>query len=167
MRGQLAEQDLAQVKVGDAASVHLTGLPEAFEGRVALLGAIIDPQTRLGEIRITLKPDPALRPGAFARGTVAVNEALRPVVPQTAVLTDTGGSYVYLVNAQSHAERRGVHVADTSHPGALHAAPLRPALGIPERSEEHTAELQSRLQLACRLLVSHKEATGIVSRALH
>src|SRR5207248_11171524 len=64
MRGQLAEQDLAQVKVGDAASVHLTGLPQAFEGRVRLLGAIIDPQTRLGEIRITLKPDPALRPGA-------------------------------------------------------------------------------------------------------
>ncbi|TLZ41098.1 MAG: efflux RND transporter periplasmic adaptor subunit [Gammaproteobacteria bacterium] len=119
MRGQLAEQDLAQVKVGDAASVHLTGLPQAFEGRVRLLGAIIDPQTRLGEIRITLKPDPALRPGAFARGTVAVNEALRPVVPQTAVLTDTGGSYVYLVNAQSHAERRAVRVADTSDQGVV------------------------------------------------
>ena len=119
MRGQLAEQDLAQVKVGDTASVHLTGLPQAFEGRVRLLGAIIDPQTRLGEIRITLKPDPALRPGAFARGTVAVNEALRPVVPQTAVLTDTGGSYVYLVNAQSHAERRAVRVADTSDQGVV------------------------------------------------
>ena len=119
MRGQLAEQDLAQVKVGDAASVHLTGLPQAFEGRVRLLGAIIDPQTRLGEIRITLKPDPALRPGAFARGTVAVNKALRPVVPQTAVLTDTGGSYVYLVNAQSHAERRAVRVADTSDQGVV------------------------------------------------
>ena len=119
MRGQLAEQDLAQVKVGDAASVHLTGLPQAFEGRVRLLGAIIDPQTRLGEIRITLKPDPALRPGAFARGTVAVNKALRPVVPQTAVLTDTGGSYVYLVNAQSHAERRAVRVVDTSDQGVV------------------------------------------------
>ena len=43
MRGQLAEQDLAQVKVGDAAMVTLTGLPQAFEGRVRLLGAIIDP----------------------------------------------------------------------------------------------------------------------------
>src|SRR5213078_3487466 len=76
-----------------------------FEGRVRLLGAIIDPQTRLGEIRITLKPDPALRPGAFARGTVTVAQAMRPVVPQTAVLTDSRGSYVYVVDASNHAAR--------------------------------------------------------------
>ena len=119
MRGQLAEQDLAQVKVGDAATVRLTGLAQAFEGRVRLLGAIIDPQTRLGEIRITLKPDPALRPGAFARGTVMVSQAQRPVVPQTSVLTDSRGSYVYLVNASNHVERRGVRVADTSEQGVV------------------------------------------------
>jgi len=119
MRGQLAEQDLAQVKVGDPATVRLTGLAQAFEGRVRLLGAIIDPQTRLGEIRITLKPDPALRPGAFARGTVMVSQAQRPVVPQTSVLTDSRGSYVYLVNASNHVERRGVRVADTSEQGVV------------------------------------------------
>jgi len=119
MRGQLAEQDLAQVKVGDAATVRLTGLPQSFEGRVRLLGAIIDPQTRLGEIRIALKPDTALRPGAFARGTVAVGNAQRPVVPQTAVLTDTQGSYVFIVNGQDHAERRAVRVADTSDEGVI------------------------------------------------
>ncbi|MGH8268132.1 MAG: efflux RND transporter periplasmic adaptor subunit [Steroidobacteraceae bacterium] len=124
MRGQLAEQDLAQVKVGDAATVRLTGLPQAFQGRVRLLGAIIDPQTRLGEIRIALTPDPALRPGAFARGTVAVSKALRPVVPQTAVLTDGNGSYVFIVNAQDHAERRAVQVADTSDEGVIIGAGL-------------------------------------------
>jgi HlyD family secretion protein len=117
MRGQLAEQDLAQVKVGDPATVHLTGLPQAFEGQVRLLGAVIDPQTRLGEIRITLKPDPALRPGAFARGTVSIGKAMRPVVPQTAVLTDANGSYVFIVDAQSHARRRAVRIADTGDDG--------------------------------------------------
>ena len=124
MRGQLAEQDLAQVKVGDLATVHLTGLPQAFEGRVRLLGAVIDPQSRLGEIRITLKPDPALRPGAFARGTVSVGKAMRPVVPQTAVLTDTNGSYVFIVNGGSRAERRAVRVADTSDEGVVIASGL-------------------------------------------
>jgi len=124
MRGQLAEQDLAQVKVGEPATVHLTGLPQSFEGTVRLLGAIIDPQTRLGEIRIALKPDPALRPGAFARGTVAVANIQRPVVPQTAVLTDSRGSYVFVVNAQDHAERRAVHVADTSDSGVVIASGL-------------------------------------------
>lgn len=124
MRGQLAEQDLAQVKVGDAATVRLTGLAQAFEGRVRLLGAIIDPQTRLGEIRITLKPDPALRPGAFARGTVMVSQAFRPVVPQTSVLTDSRGSYVYVINASNHVERRAVRVADTSDQGVAIASGL-------------------------------------------
>lgn len=119
MRGQLAEQDLAQVTVGDPATVYLTGLPRAFSGRVRLLGAIIDPQTRLGEIRIALLPDPALRPGAFARGAVIIGNAQRPVVPQTAVLADTAGSYVFIVNAQGNAERRAVRVADTGDDGIV------------------------------------------------
>ena len=124
MRGQLAEQDLAQVKVGDGAIVRLTGLPQSFDGKVRLLGAVIDPTTRLGEIRIALKPDAALRPGAFARGTVAVGNAQRPVVPQTAVLTDTQGPYVFIVNGQEHAERRAVRVADTSDHGVIIASGL-------------------------------------------
>ena len=119
MRGQLAEQDLAQVKVGDAATVYLTGLPRAFTGRVRLLGAIIDPQTRLGEIRISLTPDPALRPGAFARGSVIIGKAQRPVVPQTAVLADSAGSYVFIVNGQGNAERRAVRVVDTGDDGIV------------------------------------------------
>jgi HlyD family secretion protein len=124
MRGQLAEQDLAQVKQGDTASVRLTGLPQSFEGKVRLLGAIIDPTTRLGEIRIALKPDAALRPGAFARGSVAVGNSRRPVVPQTAVLTDGQGSYVYVVGADSHAVLRRVVIADTSDDGVAIASGL-------------------------------------------
>jgi HlyD family secretion protein len=119
MRGQLAEQDLAQVKVGDSATVYLTGLPQAFTGHVRLLGAIIDPQTRLGEIRISLNPDPALRPGAFARGAVTIGNAQRPVVPQTAVLADAAGSYVYVVTPDNKAHRVAVRVADTSDTGLV------------------------------------------------
>ena len=117
MRGQLAEQDLAQVKVGDPATVHITGVPQPFDGRVRLLGAIIDPQTRLGEIRISLQPDPALRPGAFARAVVAVDKTQRPVLPQTAVMADANGSYVLLVNAANKVERRAVKVAGITDAG--------------------------------------------------
>jgi HlyD family secretion protein len=119
MRGQLAEQDLAQVKVGDPATVYLTGLAQPFTGHVRLLGAIIDPMTRLGEIRIQLAPDPALRPGAFARGTVIIGKAQRPVVPQTAVLADAAGSYVYAVGPDNKAHRLPVHVADSGDDGLI------------------------------------------------
>jgi HlyD family secretion protein len=119
MRGQIAEQDLAQVKTGQAATVYLTGIDRPFTGEVRLLGAIIDPQTRLGDIRIQLKPDPALRPGAFARAVVAVSKAQRPVLPQTAVMADDNGSYVLVVNSAGKIERRAVRVSGTTATGVI------------------------------------------------
>ena len=119
MRGQIAEQDLAQVKVGQAATVYVTGLAQPFAGTVRLLGAIIDPATRLGDIRITLKPDPALRPGAFARAVVNIDSAQRPVLPQTAVLADSKGSYVLIVDDSEHVQKRAVRVAGMTEHGAI------------------------------------------------
>jgi len=111
LRGQVAEQDLPLLKVGQLVNVRLTGTTRVYEGRVRLLGAVIDPQTRLGQARVTLTPDPNLRPGAFARAEVTVSNADRAVLPQTAVLTDDKGSYVLIVNARHKIERRAVHVS--------------------------------------------------------
>jgi RND family efflux transporter MFP subunit len=119
MRGQIAEQDLAQVKIGQGATVHLTGIDRPFPGTVRLLGAIIDPNTRLGDIRITLKPDPALRPGAFARGDVTIDKTQRPVLPQTAVMADSNGSYVLLITPDNKVQRHPVRVSGITDAGAI------------------------------------------------
>jgi len=111
LRGQVAEQDLPLLKVGQSVNVRLTGITRVYEGHVRLLGAVIDPQTRLGQVRVSLVPDPNLRPGAFARADVTVSNADRAVLPQTAVLTDDKGSYVFIVNAQHKIERRAVRVS--------------------------------------------------------
>jgi HlyD family secretion protein len=111
LRGQVAEQDLPLLNVGQTADVRLTGISRVYAGRVRLLGAVIDPQTRLGTVRISLAPDPNLRPGAFARADVTVSNAERAVVPQTAVLTDDKGSYVMIVNSENKIERRTVRVS--------------------------------------------------------
>ncbi|MGP8167080.1 MAG: efflux RND transporter periplasmic adaptor subunit [Steroidobacteraceae bacterium] len=111
LRGQVAEQDLPLLKVGQAVNVRLTGTAKVYPGQVRLLGAVIDPQTRLGLVRVALAPDPNLRPGAFARAEVTVSNAARIVLPQTAVLADDKGSYVLIVNAQNKVERRAVHVS--------------------------------------------------------
>jgi HlyD family secretion protein len=124
MRGQIAEQDLAALRLGQPASIYLTGRAQAFEGRVRLLGAVIDPLTRLGEIRIALKPDPALRPGAFARGSVTVDHAERPVLPQTAVMSDSKGAYVYIINDTNHVERRAIRVGGSIAAGVIVAQGL-------------------------------------------
>jgi RND family efflux transporter MFP subunit len=119
MRGQVAEQDLAALKVGQPASVYLTGLAQPFEGKVRLLGAVIDTQSRLGDIRIQLKPDPALRPGAFARGSVTTAKVERPILPQTAVLSDDEGTYVFVVTPDNKVQRRGVRISGTTAEGVI------------------------------------------------
>jgi HlyD family secretion protein len=111
LRGQVAEQDLPLLKIGQSVDVRLTGTARIYAGHVRLLGAVIDPQTRLGMVRVALTPDLNLRPGAFARADVTVSKADRAVLPQTAVLTDDRGSYVLVVNAQHKVERRTVRVS--------------------------------------------------------
>jgi HlyD family secretion protein len=111
MRGQVAEQDLPLLVVGQDVNVRLTGTTNIYPGKIRLLGAIIDPATRLGTVRISLSPDPNLRPGAFARAEVTVSKAQRAVLPQTAVLSDDKGNYVLIVNAQRKVERRAVRVS--------------------------------------------------------
>jgi HlyD family secretion protein len=111
LRADVAEQDLPALKVGQPVSVRLTGTSTVYPGRLRLLGAVIDPQTRLGMVRVSLTPDPNLRPGAFARADVTVSNAERIVLPQTAVLTDDKGSYVLIVDSANKIERRAVHVS--------------------------------------------------------
>jgi HlyD family secretion protein len=105
--------------------VYLTGISRPFTGTVRLLGAIIDPMTRLGDIRIQLKPDPALRPGAFARAEVSVDKAQRPLLPQTAVMADGSGSYVLIVNAANKVERRPVQVSGIADAGTIISSGLK------------------------------------------
>jgi RND family efflux transporter MFP subunit len=111
LRGQVAEQDLPLLKVGQLVDVKLTGTTKIYQGRIRLLGAVIDPATRLGTVKVSLTPDVNLRPGAFARAEVTVSNAERAVVPQTAVLNDDKGSYVLIVNPQGKVERRAVRVS--------------------------------------------------------
>src|SRR5690242_21563657 len=55
--------------------------------------------------------------------------------------------------------------------GALFGCPARRALRMmrstPLRSEEHTSELQSHVNLVCRLLLEKKKKNTIVIRARH
>jgi HlyD family secretion protein len=111
LRGDVAETDLPLLKVDQTVNVRLTGNSQVYPGKVRLLGAVIDPQSRLGMVRVSLGPNPNLRPGAFARAEVVVSNAQRIVLPQTAVLTDEKGSYVLIVNMDDKIERRPVHVS--------------------------------------------------------
>jgi RND family efflux transporter MFP subunit len=126
LRGQVAEQDLPLLKVGQTVDVKLTGTSKIYQGKIRLLGAVIDPATRLGTVKVALTPDLNLRPGAFARADVTVSNAERAVLPQTAVLNDEKGSYVLIVNAQGKVERKSVRVTGMVAGGVTIAEGLNP-----------------------------------------
>ncbi|MFM7625996.1 MAG: efflux RND transporter periplasmic adaptor subunit [Gammaproteobacteria bacterium] len=124
MRGNVAERDLPRLAAGQTARVRVTGVAEPFVGRVRLIGAVIDPQTRLGSVRIDLTPHPDLRPGAFARGEVDAGSRTAPVLPQTAVLSDAAGDFVLMVGAGDKVERRKVTVGAAREEGVVIAGGL-------------------------------------------
>jgi len=119
IRAQLAEQDLARLKVGDAAEVTPIGSQRAFSGTVWQISPVIDPQTRQGTVRIQLRYDPALRPGGFATAAINSGSVKAPRLPESAVLHDDKGSFVYVVGSDNKVSRRQVKTGDVSDAGVV------------------------------------------------
>ena len=117
MRAQLAETDLARVNTGVTAQVVPVGSTETFSGQVWQVSPIIDPQTRQGIARVALSYDPALRPGGFASASINVGGVQAPLLPESAVLSDGKGNFVYIVDGANKAVRRDVTVGEVSDAG--------------------------------------------------
>jgi multidrug efflux pump subunit AcrA (membrane-fusion protein) len=124
MRAQLSQQDIAAVRVGMPASVTLIGTDKSVSGSVWQVAPVIDPQSRQGEVRIAIPYDPSIRPGGFAEARIGAGATTAPVLPQSAVLSDSKGSYVYVVNRRNMVERRGIRVDTVGETGVTIAEGL-------------------------------------------
>ncbi|HEY0113630.1 MAG TPA: efflux RND transporter periplasmic adaptor subunit [Allosphingosinicella sp.] len=121
---RLAQQDLEQISVGVPVSVTPVGSSRSFQGSIWQISPIIDPATRQGEARIAIPYDPALRPGGFASAQIKAGAVDAPLLPQSAVMSDEKGNYVYVVNGRNEIERRDVQVGSVSSQGVTVAAGL-------------------------------------------
>ena len=117
MLAQVSEGELATLRPGNSAMVTPIGGKLQVAGRIWQVSPVIDPQTRQGVARIAIAYNPAIRPGGFASVTMVSGSATLPVLPESAVQSDDKGSYVYVVNARSEAERRNVRVGQVSDQG--------------------------------------------------
>ena len=117
MRATLSQQDLAAVRVGMPASVTPLGSTRAFSGSIWQVAPTIDPTSRQGEVRIGIPYDPSIRPGGFAEARISSGTTSAPLLPQSAVLSDDDGNYVYIVNAKNEVERRAVRVGNVDDSG--------------------------------------------------
>jgi multidrug efflux pump subunit AcrA (membrane-fusion protein) len=100
LRAQLAEADLAAMRVGIPVSVTPVGSTTSYQGRVWQVAPVIDPQSRQGTARIAVPYSPDIRPGGFASAEIQVGATEAPLLPQSAVQSDQRGSYVYVVTPQ-------------------------------------------------------------------
>jgi RND family efflux transporter MFP subunit len=108
MLAQLSEEQLAKMTVGTVARITPTGSEQTFEGQVWQIAPTIDQTTRQGTARIALAFNPALRPGGFATARISSGSFRATVLPESAVLADPKGSFVYVVGADNKVTRRGV-----------------------------------------------------------
>src|SRR3546814_3040656 len=134
MRALLAEQEISRLKVGLPAEVTPVGQDRSVAGSIWLLSPIVNPQTRQGEARIAIKPDANIRPGGFASARIMAGSADQPLLPESAVQSDSSGAFVMVVNQNNEVERRPVTLGEISE------------RGIAIRSEEHTSEIQSLMR---------------------
>jgi RND family efflux transporter MFP subunit len=124
MRAQLAQQDLSNVHVGMPAQVTPVGSNQSITGHVWQVAPTIDPQSRLGEVRIAVPYSPAMRPGGYAQASITAGTTTAPVLPQSAVLSDDKGNYVYIVNGKNEIERRNIQIGAVNENGVTVMAGL-------------------------------------------
>lgn len=119
MLAQLSENDLAKVGTGISAEITPVGSTRAFTGQVWQVSPVIDPETRLGRVRIALAYAPELRPGGFANAEIIVGTIVAPVLAESALQSDNSGSYVYIVGPDNKVVKRRVKTGAITEQGVV------------------------------------------------
>lgn len=116
---ELPQADLTLISPGMPATVTPVGSTQSVQGSVWQVSPVINPQTRQGEARVAVPYSPALRPGGFASASIVAGSAEAPLLPETAVLNDARGSFVYVIDANNVVQRRPVRVGSVIDTGVV------------------------------------------------
>ncbi len=124
----LSENDISAIKVAqaDAANKLTNGIMKprlklldgkllnSF-GRIDFVDNRVDPTTGTVAVRaLFANPDAILLPGQYVTLVAGMSRArLMPVIPQTAILENRNGQYVWVVNQENQVEQRSVTTGAT------------------------------------------------------
>jgi cobalt-zinc-cadmium efflux system membrane fusion protein len=91
------ESAIRFVKTGEPVKIELSAYPgETFRGRVAMIGDLVDPQTRTVKVRAELPNlHGRLKPEMFGTIQLAAETESRPMVPASAVVATAGRALVW------------------------------------------------------------------------
>jgi len=100
LNAEVAEEDLFNIKVGDPVTVSLPS-GATIAGKVRLIDPLVDNQTKLGRVRVSLPVRDDLRPGGFGRAIFIGSSLAERTVPETAIRYDADGASVMVLDANN------------------------------------------------------------------
>jgi membrane fusion protein, copper/silver efflux system len=105
------EFELAQIRVGQNASISLSYDARQIAGRVAWISPVLDEKTRTAKIRIELaNRDLALKPEMYANVELAVDGGTKIAIPDEAVLDSGVRKVVFIDSGQGRFTPREIKV---------------------------------------------------------
>lgn len=126
LSAQLAEGEMANIRVGQPVDVTLPNGRTA-RGVVRLIGPSVDPQTKLGQVRVQLPVAADLRPGGFGRALFGAAAASALTVPEAALRYDADGVTVMMLGDDNKV--RKIPVKPGRHGGGFVELLQGPAAG--------------------------------------
>ena len=108
---EISDNEISKVKPGESCQVTFSSFPnEMFIGRIEDIGDVVDNETRLLKLRITIvNPDRRLKAGMFGTTRFGLKEGKFLTVPLDALVTVQGKSYVFVKTSATTFERRSVN----------------------------------------------------------
>ncbi len=114
---RLPQSDLARLPVGAVARVTPVGSTNAYPGSVWQKSPTIDPQSRQGVARIRVPLNDEIRPGGFATAEIQAGSQRVPLLPDSAVQSDSRGTFVYIIGPGDTVVRRPVVTGQVNDQG--------------------------------------------------
>jgi Cu(I)/Ag(I) efflux system membrane fusion protein len=114
---EMAEQDIATVKVGSIAQVKVDAYTDKeFKGKIAFIYPTLNNATRTVQVRVELaNPNGLLKPAMFANVELAVSNSGKVLTVPTSAVIDSGTRQIVLVQlAQGRFEPRIVKLGSRS-----------------------------------------------------
>jgi RND family efflux transporter MFP subunit len=107
LRAEVPEMDLTGLAAGQTAAVIVgdAGHSRRFDGKIRLVGATVDPQTRIGIVYIALPVDPALKPGMFVHGEIQTGTSDKVMqIPEEALVFKDAKPAIFVVGDDNRAK---------------------------------------------------------------
>jgi cobalt-zinc-cadmium efflux system membrane fusion protein len=109
------ENDLANVRVGDAAEIRLNAYPsQVFQGKISNISAILDPNLRTAKVRIEVRNPGMMRIGMFASATFrGQKQEIHTEIPATAILHLHDRDSVFVAAGDNKFQRVEITIGET------------------------------------------------------